>query len=215
MSSTRLPGKVLMNLDGKPMLACILSRLAKLKGVATIVVATSDSSADKIIEKFCNCNSVLCYRASEHNVLERYYLCAKHYNFNHVVRLTADNPFLDIQELERLIGFHLENTSDYTHSFSSLPVGVGAEIFTRASLFKAYSEAKKIHHLEHVNEYFIENPDVFKTMTTQVYGKKNRPDVRLTVDTEEDYKKICFIVEESGTELVGTEQAIELCTQFV
>jgi spore coat polysaccharide biosynthesis protein SpsF len=214
MGSTRLPGKILRPIHDKALLEHVLFRLGQLHHVATIVVATSATPQDDTVADFCRQHGVECFRGSEANVLERYYLCALQYGFKQIVRLTADNPFTDIDELDKLIALHLDTGSDFSHSFGALPIGVGAEIFTFAALEASYREGKKLHHLEHVDEYLLEHPERFKTTLLQVGGIKNQPQLRLTVDTPEDYRKACFIVQHAGGEYVTTEEAIELCSQF-
>ena len=214
MNSSRLPGKILKTIHDKTLLDHIMVRLSSLRHQAKVIIATTDSACDDIVESYCKKNSIDFFRGSEANVLERYYLCAKAYGFNSIVRLTGDNPFVDIEELHRLIDLHENTKSDFTHSFRSLPIGVGSEIFTFTALEKSFLEAKAPHHLEHVDEYLLENPGLFKTTELMVSGPKNRPDVRLTVDTEEDYRRACFIVEHAETDPVTTEEAIRLCSQF-
>jgi spore coat polysaccharide biosynthesis protein SpsF len=128
--------------------------------------------------------------------------------------MTADNPFPDIEELDRLINLHIDTKSDFTNSFDVLPVGVGVEIFTFKALEKSYFEGMEPHHIEHVNEYMIEHPDIFKTSILKVMESKNHPEIRLTVDTDEDYQRACYIVEQSDNEYIKTDEAIQLCLQF-
>lgn len=214
MNSNRLPGKILMPIGKKKLLEHILCRLTKLHHPAKVVIATSDTSVDNIVKDFCEPHSVACFRGSENNVLDRYYQCALQYCFRHIVRLTGDNPFLDIEELDNLIEVHLSGRIDYTNSFDSLPVGVGCEIFTFESLEKSWREGDAPHHMEHVNEYMLERPDIFKTATLRVCQDKNRPDVRLTVDTKEDYEKACYIVKMCKSECVSTQQAIQFAEEY-
>ena len=215
MGSTRLPGKVLKKIGDKNLLKHILFRLSKLKREVKVVIATSDLSKDNELERFCLNNKTLCFRGSEQNVLQRYYLCAKENNFSHIVRLTGDNPFVDIEELDNLIDLHINSHSDYSRSFSVLPKGVGGEIFTFSALELSYKHGKKDNHLEHVNEYIEENEDQFTISELEVYKEKNRPEISLTVDTAEDYKKACYIVNHSAEEYITTQEAIKLCLQFV
>ena len=215
MASTRLPGKTLRKIGQKSLLEHILFRLSFLKHPAVVVVATSVSSQDYVIADFCREHGVQCFRGSETNVLARYYHCAQGYGFDHVVRLTGDNPFTDIEELDRLIELHIVSGSDFSQSLGSLPVGVGAEIFTFAALEKSFGEANAPHHFEHVDEFLLENLSRFKTSALEVRGAKNRPAVRLTVDTEEDYRKACFIFEHAPGPYVATEEAIRLCSRYV
>jgi spore coat polysaccharide biosynthesis protein SpsF len=214
MGSTRLPGKVLMPIGPQPLLGHVVWRLAGLRNPATVVVATSGSPADDAIEAWCRKESVKLFRGSEPDVLARYYECAKAHRMDTVVRLTADNPFTDVAELDRLIDLHRSAGNDFTHSFSALPVGVGAEVFAFSALERSHREGTAAHHREHVDEYMIENPQAFRAGRLDVPAAKRRPDVRLTVDTEEDLRRARFIVEHAGGEWVGTEEAIALCSRF-
>lgn len=214
LGSTRLPGKVLKPIGDKTLLEHIMCRLTRLKTEAEVVVATSKEVLDDKIAMFCVEHGYTCFRGDESNVLERYFLCAKEYKFHHIVRLTADNPFVDIEELDNLIQLHLSSGADYTRSFGTLPCGVGAEIFTFDALERDYLEATKPNHFEHVNEYIWENPQCFKIVDMQVVGEKTQPKVRLTVDTEEDYMRACYIVEHSPNSYITTEAAIDLAKQF-
>lgn len=214
MGSSRLPGKVLKKIGNKTLLEHIIFRLERLKNIAKVVIATSSEEIDDIIEEFCKKSGVVCFRGSETNVLERYYLCAKQHGFDEIVRLTADNPFVDIEELDNLICFFRSEKAEYAHSFNVLPYGVGTEIFAYKALEKDFQESSMPHHFEHVNEYILENPDKFKTVVLPAKAEKNRPDIRLTVDTQEDYERACYIVENCDEEYVSTESAIKLALDF-
>jgi spore coat polysaccharide biosynthesis protein SpsF len=211
MGSTRLPGKVLRTIGHLPLLGHVLGRLAMSKHKLSVVVATSTLVQDDDIAVFCQISNVKCFRGDESDVLDRYYQCAKLYEFKHVVRLTADNPFTDIEELDRLIDMHMQMGFAFTHSFGQLPVGVGAEIFTFDALKQSWKEGHEPHHREHVDEYLIENPTIFKTGVLEVPTNKNKPALRLTVDTEEDLKKASSLVEQVNKNWLTTEQVIELC----
>ena len=215
MGSKRLPGKILKMVGNKSLLEHIFFRLTFLRHNAEIVLATSDSPSDDIVKEFCVRSNISCFRGSRENVLKRYYICAKEYGFSDIVRLTGDNPFVDIEELDRLIDLHFQADADFSHSFESLPLGAGAEIFTFFALEKSYLEGKDPHHLEHVDEYMLENPAVFKTSILTASLDKNRHDVRLTVDTEDDYKKACYIVKNSEKEFIATQEAIILSEDFL
>jgi spore coat polysaccharide biosynthesis protein SpsF len=154
------------------------------------------------------------FRGSETDVLDRYYQCARQHRFEHIVRLTADNPFTDMEELQRLIEQHGTQRNDYNHSFGSMPLGVGAEIFTFDALEKSEREGHAPNHREHVNEYIQEHPGVFRIGVLEVPAFKRRPDLRLTVDTEDDYQQACAIAGHTPGRWVGTEEAIELCLHY-
>jgi spore coat polysaccharide biosynthesis protein SpsF len=212
MGSTRLPGKVLRPIGHLSLLGHVLGRLTLSRHSLNVIVATSLQKQDDAIADFCKSVDVSCFRGDELDVLDRYYQCAKQYGLKHVVRLTADNPFTDIDELDRLIDLHMQQGFAFTHSFASLPIGVGAEIFAFDALEKSWAEGHAPHHREHVDEYLIENPEKFKTGVLEVPAVKNKPDLRLTVDTEEDWKKASKLVARAGEEWLGTEQLIALCS---
>lgn len=213
--STRLPGKVLKSVAGKTLLDHVLGRVSLIDVPVQVIVATSNLSQDDIIAEHCLHKGVSVFRGSETDVLDRYYQCALENSFEQVVRLTADNPFTDIDELTRLIELHLSELNDYTHSFGIMPLGVGAEIFTFSALERSSHEGHAPHHREHVNEYIQEHPERFKTGKLEVSASKRRPDLRLTVDTEEDYNRACAIAAHAPDRWIGTEEAIGLCTQSV
>jgi len=215
MGSTRLPGKVLKKIGDKNILEHILFRLKRLEHDVKVVIATSNLEKDDELEFFCKQNDINCFRGSEQDVLSRYYLCAKEYKFDHIVRLTGDNPFVDIEELDNLIDLHISSKADYSRSFVVLPKGVGSEIFSFEALEKSFLNGKEENHLEHVNEYIEENEDKFKISELSVRDNKNIPEISLTVDTKEDYEKACFIVKNSKDKYITTQEAIKLCLQFV
>ena len=215
MGSTRLPGKVLRPIAGRPLLAHVLGRLADLRHDAQIVVATSTNPVDDVIYSFCTELGMSCFRGSETDVLARYWECALEYRFEQIVRLTADNPFTDVHELDRLIDIHLQAGNDYTHSFGDMPVGVGAEIFTFAGLQRSHLEGHASNHREHVNEYIQENPSKFRIGQLTVPAVKRQPSLRLTVDTMDDYQRACELAERAPDRWLSTEDAIRLCSRSV
>lgn len=215
MNSTRLPGKILMSIGKKLLLEHILFRLDCLIAKTKVVIATTSTPADDVVEAFCDNHNVDCFRGDEFNVLDRYYKCAVKYGFNDIVRMTGDNPFPDIEELDRLIAMHREHGNHYSECLSVLPIGLGTEIFSFAALESSYNLSTKPHHFEHVNEYIIENKADFKYETLIVPNEKNKPEVRLTVDTQEDFELICCIAESAPDKYITTQEAIRLCSLFV
>lgn len=214
MGSTRLPGKILQAISGRPLLDHILGRLEGLRHPAHIVVATSNMPLDDVVEAFCAERGVDCFRGSEQDVLARYYECAHQRALGQVVRLTGDNPFTDVDELDRLIALHIAGDYDYSESFGQLPVGVGAEVFTFAALERSFREGLAPHHREHVDEYILENRALFRSGCLVVPESKRHPEVRLTVDTPEDLRRARFIAEHSAGPWPTTEEAIALCSRF-
>jgi spore coat polysaccharide biosynthesis protein SpsF len=211
MGSTRLPGKVMRPIAGRPLLDHVVGRLAMLRSEVTPVVATSIEPRDDVIAEHCGRIGVACFRGSETDVLARYAACARAHGFDHVIRLTADNPFTDTEELDRLVELHLRDANDYTHSFGQMPIGVGAEIFTRAALERSERDGQAPNHREHVNEYIQEHPGLFRVGRLDVPAAKHRPDLSLTVDTEADYVRACRIAETAPGRWIATADAIAAC----
>lgn len=213
MGSSRLPGKVLRQIGDRPLLSHVVGRLEALGHAASIVVATSDLPRDDVIVTWCVSVDVACFRGSEADVLDRYLRCAETYGFSEVVRLTADNPFTDVAELDRLIDLHRDGGYDYSHSFGVLPIGVGAEIFTVDALRRSHAEGHALHHREHVNEYIPEHPESFHIGVLDVPLEKRAPDLRLTVDTEADWRLACHLAEQVRGGWLKTVEAIALCSR--
>jgi spore coat polysaccharide biosynthesis protein SpsF len=213
MGSTRLPGKVLRDLCGKPMLAHVLDRLRRMTGAEALIVATSEVLADDAVDALCARECVPCFRGSELDVLERYHRAAERHGLTHVVRATADNPFVDFEEGDRLIALHLATGADYTHAFGQLPLGVGLECFARAALTRSFLEGHAPNHREHVNEYIQERPSSFHIQALEVPASKCAPGLRLTVDTPDDFARATAIYRALYTPATPprTEDAIRLC----
>ncbi len=211
MGSTRLPGKVLMKVGSKNLLQHIIDRLNLLQvSDCKIVVATSKEKSDDAVESFCNENAIACFRGDEKNVLNRFWMCTMQYGFDDIVRLTGDNPFVDITELERLIEMHRSCNADYSYSDTELPEGLGAEIFSKQALQKSIEKAYKDNHFEHVDDYILENRNHFICQKLELDTCKVHPEMQFTVDTKEQLEKACFIAEHAKDSFFGTLEAIRL-----
>jgi len=195
MGSTRLPGKVMRTLCGDTVLAHVISRVKACSLIDEVVVATTASLGDDIIAAEAERCRVRFYRGSEENVLERYYLAAKQYRADIVIRVTSDCPLLDPNLLADMLEMFANKRSvgtamDYLSNslIRSYPRGLDIEIFTFASLKKAHQEAKHYHEKEHVTPYIYQHPEIF---TVQGYvADVDLSSYRWTLDTEEDFKLI-------------------------
>ena len=191
MGSTRLPGKVLMDLCGKPLLLHIIEKLRSLDKNYMVIIATTTLPKDDPVKTFCDTHKILCFRGSEKDVLDRYYKTALTFNLDHIVRLTGDNPLIDGENLQHLIDEHLKNNADYSSNKSEvdsgLPEGVGSEMFTFSALERSWREGKKENHREHVNEYILENIGEFNVLMVDAKEKIPYKNIRLTVDTILDF----------------------------
>ncbi len=108
-----MPGNILKLIDGQPLLSYIFDRVSFLRHPAQLVLASSELSSDNIVESFFREIFVNYFRGSEENILERYYLCARQHDFNLIIRLTGDNPLVDIEEIGRLIDRHTKEHVEY------------------------------------------------------------------------------------------------------
>ncbi len=187
MESTRLPGKVLIELCGKPMLRHIVERVTQSQMTDDVIVATSVNQSDTQIEKYCSTNDIQCFRGSQNNVLERFFKCASLYKADIIVRITGDNALVDPYILDEGIKFFLGQPDiDYLYYREGLPLGMAVEIFTSAALEDVYQNASNQECLEHVTPYMYRNPHKFRALRAGCIGKDNS-DLRWTMDTEQDY----------------------------
>lgn len=197
MGSTRLPGKALAELLGRPLLAYELERIKRAQHIDTLVVATTDNPKDKVIEQLCQEMEIPTFRGSEEDVLDRYYHAAKKFEAEVVVRLTADCPLIDPAIIDQVIEFYLENAPKYDYVSNTeartFPRGMDVEVFSMKALEKAWQEAKKREEREHVTPYLYRNRDLFATGI--VMRGTNDSHRRWTVDTPEDLTLITKILE--------------------
>lgn len=195
MGSTRLPGKILKKVNGRPLLSYQLERLQQSNFISDLVIATTTDEKDDVIVEFCKLNNILWFRGSEEDVLARYYETAKRFNADAIVRITSDCPIIDVQVVNKTITYFIDNNFDYVSNTvdRTYPRGLDTEVFTFAALEKAHKEAVMERDREHVTAYFYTNPDIFK-----IAGVRNEVDYskyRWTVDTEEDFQLIENIIE--------------------
>lgn len=188
MGSTRLPGKVLMSMCGKPLLWHVIDRLGHSKLINKIVIATSTNKNDDIIEDFCRTHRIDFHRGSENDVLDRYYQAAKFYKADPVVRITADCPLIDPRETGRVIAAYLEKIDVLDGASNvidrSYPRGLDTELVSFSTLKRIHEEAKADYQREHVTNYMYEHKEVFKIYS--VKNSKNLGHLRWTVDEEQD-----------------------------
>ena len=207
MSSSRLPGKVMMEVKGKPLIGHMIDRLKHCKNVDQIIVATSHESANGILCEYLEKNDIDVFSGSENDVLSRYYEVAKKYNISNIVRLTADCPLIDPSVVDHFINEFFKLTADYIYPSPTLAEGLDTEVFKFHALEIAFHKAKKISEREHVTQYFHNNPGLFKMV--KLNNKTDDSKYRITVDEKEDYevvKRIFKALYQSEKEPFGIEQ---------
>jgi spore coat polysaccharide biosynthesis protein SpsF len=192
MGSTRFPGKVLSDIAGKPLISHIVQRIRATEKINTIILATTKLQDDDELASFAKKNEIHCYRGEVDDVLARFYGAATQYKIDIIIRICCDDPLIDHIMLNELIDLHIETHSDYTSTshVRTFPMGIEAEVFNYNILEKAFNCANKEYEREHVTPYIYENPDLFKISFLEATGKLRRPDLRLTVDTQEDMKLV-------------------------
>lgn len=186
-SSTRLPGKVLRPIMGKPMLLQQIERLQQSKRLSNIVVATSDTAADDPLARLCLDHKIECYRGDLNDVLDRFYQAAVKYNALHIARLTGDCPLTDPAVIDYVIESYAESGVDYASNAlePSYPDGLDVEIFNIATLKQAWEKAQLPSEREHVTPYIHKHTDVFKVLS--VKHTEDLSILRWTVDNPEDF----------------------------
>jgi len=194
MGSTRLPNKVLLDLEGKTILEHVVERVGKSELVDEVIVATTISYEDIEIVKLLSDESIRVFCGSEDDVLDRYYQVAKLIKPEHIVRITADCPMIDPDIIDKTIDLHLYQGSDYTCNTlnETFPDGLDAEIFTYEALEKAWKEARLTSEREHVTPYIRKHKEIFKISGLE--NKENLSQKRWTLDEFDDYNflKIVF-----------------------
>ena len=189
MNSSRLPGKVMLNIGGQTILSHVIKNLKMVNSINRIVVATTTSIFDDVIELESKLNNVECFRGSEDNVLERFRIAALENNSDVVVRITADCPLIDSDIVERVIQCYLNGdyqivtNAGLNNNLRTFPRGLDVEVFGVDVLEDAYNNAIEDFEKEHVTPY------IYKVANnTKVYmNKDDLSSLRLTLDTLEDF----------------------------
>jgi len=187
MGSTRLPGKVLMDINGKPLLWHIVNRVSASKYVSKIVLATSTDKKDDKIEDFAKEYRINIFRGSEDDCLDRYYQTAKKYNADVIVRITGDCPLICPDIIDKVILEYLNDSYDYVTNtiLYTYPDGCDVEVFSFKALEKAWKESKDHVEREHVTVY-IKNSGKFKIKNVYNENPVNPEEYKWSVDRIED-----------------------------
>ena len=168
MASSRLPGKVMKPINGKPMLEWVVQQARAASRLDLVVVATTTDPSDDELAAWCAAAGIPCYRGHPYDVLDRYYKAAFAYRADVVVRLTADCPFLDPALVDELVARFLKASPPLNFAANrlpepwgrSFPIGLDAEVMTAEALSRAWREAQEPHQREHVTPYFYDDAPV-------------------------------------------------------
>ena len=190
MTSTRLPGKVLLPLAGEPMLTRLVERLRRVQRADGIVIATTTNATDDPIAALCSQLGMPCHRGSEHDVLSRYADAARLHGADTVVRITSDCPLIDPALIDQVIAAYEEGDSDYVSNMlpPTWPYGMAVEVFSAAALAQAHAEATQAAEREHVTPFLYWHPERYRLRN--VASPVDLSQHRWTVDTPEDYELV-------------------------
>ncbi len=218
MSSSRLPGKVLQDLGGEPVLARVVMRVKRANLIDQVMVATTLDASDDAIADWCARADVPCFRGDLYDVLDRYYQAAKSVGAATVVRVTADCPMIAPEEIDRTIQRFIDSGADFAANrlppplVRTTPIGMDAEVVSFAALERAWHEAKEPFEREHVMPYLYDVPGRFKVEV--VDREPNLGQLRFTVDTPADLEQARAIYAHFGNrddfsfkELIEADQA--------
>lgn len=195
MRSQRLPGKVLARLAGKPLLEYVIERVSHSRQVNEVVVCTSTDVDDDPIEAFCVQRGIACFRGQHGDVAGRYLGALDRHGFGAFVRICGDSPLID----PGLIDYGLEvlAAGDYEIVTNNLrrtfPSGQTIEILRSDAYRRGYERMHAPEHFEHVTRYFYENVDEFRLLNFT--ADEDHSDLRMTVDTQEDFDRISAVIE--------------------
>lgn len=187
MASTRLTAKAVMPLSGKPMIVHVIEGALAIKGAGSVILATGESAENEPLVKIAADCGIRSFRGSEQNVLERFYRAVEGCACDYIIRITGDNPLTDHVSASAALQFASDNKLDHC-SINGIPTGTGVEVVSIAALERAYAEASTPYHFEHVTPYIKEHPELFSIGKYKSDLSNPFPDLRLTVDTPEDFE---------------------------
>lgn len=194
-TSSRLPGKVLKPILGRPMLELQIERVLRAKMIDKLVIATSTETSDDSIADLCAGMGVACYRGSLDDVLDRFYQATRRFQPEYVVRLTGDCPLADPEVIDAVIRYAVKGGYDYASNTlqPTYPDGLDVEVCRYLALEEVWRSASMKSQREHVTPYFYQNPQLFKLGS--VISEPDRSALRWTVDNAEDFTFITSVFE--------------------
>lgn len=209
MGSSRLPGKILKPLGDVDVLTYDIERCRAIEGVREVIVATSSLAQDDAIAAWCEEHQVVYFRGSEDDVLDRYVQCAKMYKPDYVMRVTSDCPFVDYEMASEIVELMNKEKKDIVILEGELPRGLAVELISYEALLRIHEVGQEPHHREHVTYYAYEFPEQFDSTTYKVPANRQVPELRITLDTEEDYALLVEVAKHFNNPLVSSADVIQ------
>ena len=198
MSSSRLPGKMLSDINGKPTIARVVERLKAVPRLDDIVIATTTNPADDPLARWAKDNGVAVFRGSEDDVLGRVVGAQKSAASTTVIEVTGDTPLLCPEVIENGIAVWLSGDADVVHNTGgtqTFPTGADVQVFALALLEDVASRISDPAIREHVSLYFYEHPEQYRLQELLAPEKWHAPDIRLQLDYDEDLEFIRAVFE--------------------
>ena len=212
VGSTRLPAKVLKPLGGRTVLEQVLKRLSGARLPDEMVLATTTQAEDDVLEKLAEKAHVRVVRGPVSDVLARFVLAAQVSGADHVVRITADCPCVDPDVVDRVIAHHLACCADYTSNIHprTFPRGLDVEVVSRPALEQAHQEAAEPPEREHVTPFLWNRPQRFRLANLRARPEETMPELRVTLDTWDDYVMLQALFDEMGRDDFCTRELVNL-----
>ncbi len=197
MTSTRLPGKVMLPLMGEPVLSRLIDRLKRSRYVDEIVLATTTNGPDDVLVELAKQKGVKWWRGSEDNVLERVLQAAQSVDADWIVEITGDCPLVDWRHIDHLVDLFASSEYDYVANNveRTFPRGLDVQVFPVATLEEVNRLTQDPVDQENVSIYMYTHPEKYHIGNWRAEGNMHRPDIRITLDTKEDYMLINTIFE--------------------
>jgi len=216
MGSTRLPGKVLMDLAGEPMLARVYNRVRRAKKIDDIVIATTKEREDDPLESLCSTEGWRWFRGDRDDVLDRYYRAATEVGADVIVRITSDCPLIDPAVIDRVVDGFIgeEEQPDYVSNIfptRTYPRGLDTEAIGYGALELSWKEEVEMRYREHVTQYIQRHPHLFRIRS--IASSTDLSDHRWTVDTPEDLRFIRTIYDHFRHDRFSSSDVLEFIAE--
>ena len=197
MTSSRLPGKPMLEVSGQTMMEHLIKRLQKVKFIDAIVMATTVNKADDILANHCKDLGVEVFRGSEDDVMGRVIGAAEMLDADIIVEITGDCPIIDPSLIEQALQIYLNNSVDYVSNCNirSYPDGMDVQVFSLDALKKSSNMTTNALDREHVTLHIRNNPDIFSLLNIVAPPEQYWPDLGVTLDEEDDYRFIKAIMD--------------------
>ena len=207
MTSSRLPGKVLMEIAGRPALELMVERLRRVPSLDGIVIATTVNDTDQPIADLAARLGIGCFRGSEEDVLARVLGAAEAHAIDVIVETTGDCPLIDPAVVERTIQAYRRSGVDYVSNVlrRTYPIGMDTQVFARSVLADVARRTSDALDHEHVSVFIYRHPEIYRLLNVAAPDRQTDPGLRLTLDTADDLKLLRALADAALTEDLGAD----------